>query len=125
MEGTPFCVGGVVNLQNGDNVKNYQITGLPIDKIFFVEFVGINAFAQSDQILFVSIEVTTGGRPGVYPIVLMGSSPYWDPTYPKRVFGSQQVNLYADPNTNITIAVARNNTNKDSRVIIELTGRIL
>lgn len=125
MEGKPFCIGGVINLVNGENVKNALIPGLPRDKMFLIEFVGVNGFAQSDQIIFVSVEVYTGARPGVYPIVLMGSSPYWDPTYPKRVFGSQRVILYADPNADITVAVARNNTNQDARVIIELAGRIL
>ncbi|MFT3866986.1 MAG: hypothetical protein QM715_00680 [Nibricoccus sp.] len=124
MEGNLYSTGGAVNLSNGENVKDFQISDLPRDKIFSIEFVGINGFAQQDQILFVSLEVTNGDRAGTYPIVLTGSSPFGDPAYPKRVFGSQQVALRATPNTSITVSVARNNTHNEARILFELAGRV-
>ena len=40
MNGEIFSTGGVVNLENGETIKDFQLTGLPKDKLFIIEFVG-------------------------------------------------------------------------------------
>jgi hypothetical protein len=125
MNGEIFSTGGVVNLENGETIKDFQLTGLPKDKLFIIEFVGINAFAQSGQVLFVGLQVHTNSVQGIFPIVPLGASPYSDPTYPARIFGSQQVRLYADANSHILITVARNNDTAGARTFVQLSGRII
>ena len=125
MEGQPFHVNGTVNLSNGEGLKDYTFTGLPKDKLFIIEFVGVNAFAQPGQVLFIGLQVQTHATPGIYPIVLNGSSAFSDPTYPARLFGSQKVKLYADPNSDIVVSVARDSSSNSCRAMINLSGRIV
>jgi len=125
MIGEAFCTGGVINLENGESIKDFHFQGLPKDKLFIIEFVGINAFAQPGQVFFVALQVHTNSRLGIYPIVPVGVSPFSDPTYPARIFGSQQVQLYADPNSDLIVTVARDNENADDRAFIDLSGRLI
>jgi hypothetical protein len=125
MNGEIFSTGGVVNLENGESIKDFHLTGLSENKLFIIEFVGINAFAQSGQILFIALQVFTNSVQGIYPIVPTGASPYSDPTYPARIFGSQQVRLYADPDSDLIITVSRNNDIADARAFVHLSGRII
>lgn len=130
MDGVPFFAGGTINLHNGETVKDFQLSELPQDKLFIIEFVGVNAFAQPDQILFIGLQVVTildiGPRTGLYPIVLTGTSPNSVPLpFPTRIFGSQQLRLYADLNSGLTISVARNNGDNDARASVSLSGRII
>lgn len=125
MKGEIFCTGGVVNLENGETIKDSQLTGLPGDKLFIIEFVGINAFAQPGQVLFIALQVQTNSVQGIFPIVPIGASSFTDPQYPARIFGSQQVRLYADPNSEILITVARDNDTADARIFVQLSGRII
>jgi hypothetical protein len=129
MEGSPFHTVGVANLVNTETLTEIKLR-TPLDKLFIVEFVGINGFVQPDQHLFVSLQVGAG----IYPIVLLGvltnavpigGSTKADPTFPVRRFGSQQLLLYADPGSNITVAVARDNGNADARVSVDVSGRII
>lgn len=125
MKGEIFCKGGVVNLENGESIKDFPLTGVPKDKLFIIEFVGINAFAQPGQVLFVALQVFTNSVQGIYPIVPSGISPFSDPEYPARIFGSQKVRLYADPNREIIITVGRHNATGEARAFIDLSGRII
>jgi len=52
MNGEIFSTGGVINLENGEGIRDFHLTGLPENKLFIIEFVGINAFVQSGQVLF-------------------------------------------------------------------------
>jgi hypothetical protein len=44
MSGKPFQVGGVINLANGEETKDIQLPKIAKDRLFLVEFVGINGF---------------------------------------------------------------------------------
>jgi hypothetical protein len=125
MKGETFSTGGVINLGNGESIQDFHFTGLPKDKLFIIEFVGINAFAQPDQVLFVALQVFTNSVQGIYPIVPLGTSPFSDPTYPARIFGSQHVRLYADPNRDLIVTVARSHDNADARAFVQLSGRLI
>jgi hypothetical protein len=126
MDGESFHVNGIVNLGNGERSKDFQFSALPQGKLFIIEFVGINAFAQPGQVLFAALQVQTNSVMGVYPIVLTGSSPFPDSTYPTRIFGSQQLRLYADPDSCLIVTVDRNtDSSKDARVEFHLSGRII
>jgi hypothetical protein len=125
MKGEVFSSGGVINLENGESIKDFRLSGLPKDKLFIIEFVGINAFAQPDQVLFIALQVSTNSAQGIYPIVPSGSSSYSDPTFPARIFGSQQVLLYADPNKDVIITVGRDKDTADARVFVHLSGRLI
>jgi hypothetical protein len=125
MEGKPFRTGGIVNLGNNETVKEIQLPKAPGGKLFIAEFVGINAFVQKNQDLFVSLQVITSSGPGIYPIVAAGMMTGSDPTFPVRRFGSQQLLLYADANSEITVAVARNNGTGLARAFIDVCGRIV
>jgi hypothetical protein len=124
MEGSPFHTVGVANLVNTETLTEIKLR-TPLDKLFIVEFVGINGFVQPDQHLFVSLQVKTNTVPGIYPIVLLGVSTIAEPKFPARRFGSQQVLLYSDPGSDITVAVARDNGNADARVSVDVSGRII
>jgi hypothetical protein len=69
MDGKPFHRGEVINLAQGDKVKETQLSKGPKNRLFIIEFVSINAFLQENQQLFVSLGVTTDSVTGVYPIV--------------------------------------------------------
>lgn len=125
MIGETFCTGGVINLENGEYIKDLNLEGLPQNRRFIIEFVGINAFAQPGQKIFVALQVHTNSRKGIYPIAPIGNSPFSDPNYPARIFGSQQVQLYADPNSDLIITVARDNDNAGARAFIDLSGRLI
>ena len=125
MRGRPFHTGGVINLANGEETKEIQLPKIPKDRVFLVEFVGINGFVQQNQSLFVSLEVYTGAAPGIYPIAITGISTISDPAFPARRFGSQRVLVYADPDSQVTVAAARHNGNADARIFVDLCGRLL
>jgi hypothetical protein len=44
MRGKPFQVGGVINFANGEETKDIQLPKIAKDRLFLVEFVGINGF---------------------------------------------------------------------------------
>ena len=125
MNGEIFSTGGVINLENGEGIKDFHLTEVPKDKLFLIEFVGINAFVQSGQVLFIALQLFTNSVQGIYPIVPTGASSYSDPTYPERLFGSQHVRLYADPDSDLIITVSRNNDTADARAFVHLSGRII
>lgn len=126
MDGEPFSIGSVpINLEDGESIKDFQHQGLPQGKLFMIEFVGINAFAQPGQVLFVALQVDTNFVKGIYPIVPSGASSSSGPEYPARIFGSQLVRLYADPNSDLIITVGRNNAHAEARVWVFLSGRII
>ena len=52
MSGKPFQVGGVINLANGEATKDIQLPKIAKDRLFVVEFVGVNGFVQQNQTLF-------------------------------------------------------------------------
>ncbi len=125
MRGKPFHTGGVINLANNEETKEIQLPKVPKDKMFVVEFVGVNGFVQHNQSLFVSLEVFTNGVPGIYPIVTNGTSTISDPALPARRFASQQVVLYADPDSQITVAAARHDGSGVARMFVDLCGRLV
>ena len=125
MHGKPFHTGGVINLGNGDETKDIQLPKIAKDRLFVVEFVGVNGFLQQNQTLFVALEVHTNSLPGIYPIVTNGTSTISDPSLPARRFGSQQILLYADPDSQIVVTAARHNGNADARIFVDLCGRLV
>ena len=125
MRGKPFHTGGVINLADGEGTKDIQLLKIPKDRLFVVEFVGVNGFLQQDQTLFVALEVHTNSLPGTYPIVTNGTSTISDPSFPARRFGSQQILLYADPDSQIVVTAARHNGNADARIFVDLCGRLV
>jgi len=124
-KGDPFQKGSVVNLNDGEIVKDCTLVTVPQDKRFIIEFVGVNGFAQLGQRLFVAIQATTNGYKGAYPIVLAGRSRIEDPAFPMRRFGSQQVRLYADPGSDLIVTVARHLGRDDARVFVDVCGLLM
>ena len=59
MSGKPFCMGGVINLSNGEETKDIQLPKIAKDRLFVVEFVGVNGFLQQNQTLLIALEVYT------------------------------------------------------------------
>jgi hypothetical protein len=122
MAKNPYQMGGVVNLVEGESVKDVSILTLPARKGFEIKFVGINGFGQPNQPLFFALRVSTQSRTGNYPIALTGNSEIADPEFPKRFFGSQQVELYADPGSELIFTVARRDTYAKVRVFVDMYG---
>jgi hypothetical protein len=117
-----FQTGGVINLAEGEESKDETLLVVPTDQQFDIRFVGVNGFAQPGQILFVALQVTTAGYLGIYPIVLTGTSPFSDPEFPTRHFGSQEVRLHADSGSDLLITVARHETHAGARVFVDVSG---
>ena len=124
MKGKPFRVAGAVNHLEGETIKDCELS-LPQDKLFIIEFVGINAFAQNGQDLFFALQVNEDSAVYTYPIAPTGSSPYLDPEYPARIFGSQQVRLYVGPGGKLIVTFARSGDNGDARAFFDISGRII
>ena len=103
MSGKSFRAGGVINLANGEETKDIQLPKIAKDRLFLVEFVGVNGFVQQNQTLFVSLEVYTSSVSGIYPIVTSGTSTISDLAFPARRFGAQRVLLYADPTAKLQL----------------------
>jgi hypothetical protein len=125
VDGKPFQTGGVINLANGEETKEIQLPRIAKNRLLVVEFVGVNGFVQQNQSLFVSLEVYTNSVPRIYPIVANGTSTISDPALPARRFGSQQVLLYADPDSQIIVTAARDNGNAEARIFVDLSGRLV
>ena len=125
MSGKPFHIGGVINLANGEETKDIRLPKIPKDKLFVVEFVGVNGFVQQNQTLFVSLEVYTNSSAGIYPIVTTGTSTISDPAFPARRFGGQRVLLYADPDSQVMVTAARHDGNADARIFVDISGRLV
>ena len=125
MTGKPFQIGGVINLAHGEETKDIQLPKIAKDRLFVVEFVGVNGFVQQNQTLFVSLEVYTNSVPGIYPIVTSGTSTISDPTFPARRFGGQRVLLYADADSQIIVTAARHNGNAEARIFVDISGRLV
>ena len=125
MSGKPFRTGGVINLATGEETKDIQLPKIAKDRLFVVEFVGVNGFVQRNQSLFVSLQVYTNSVAGIYPILTSGTSTILDPTFPERRFGSQRVLLYADPDSQITVTAARHNDDANARIFVDISGRLV
>jgi hypothetical protein len=125
----PYLKAKAVNLLDGNFSVSDSIVTIPANRLFMVEFVGINAFAQENQELSVALEVTTtsDGIPemGIFPIVLGGKMAGSDPDYPLRLFGSQQVKLYADPDSDLKIVVTRNGSFSKARAMVHVSGLLI
>jgi hypothetical protein len=121
----PLQADELIDLAGGETGKQVTLLTMPRGKRFVIECVGVNAFLQPGQKLFVALHVTTGNRIGIYPIVLAGSSTIADPAFPSRTFGSQQVRLYADPETNVDFSVARDDATGGARIFVSLSGMLM
>ena len=121
----PFQTGVVVNLQAGETGQQPTLVTVPANKWLVIECIGINAFAQPGQHFVIALEVTASGRPGIYPIVLLGSSTIAEPLFPARSFGSQLVRLYAAPNSAVMLPITRSSAQGAARVFVDLTGVLL
>ena len=121
----PFQTGAVVNLSNGEDVKDVVVCTVPAKKRFDVKFLGINGFGHPNQPLFYAVHVTTRSLLGIYPIPVTGISEIAEPQFPTRYFGSQEAILYADPKSDLIFSVARKNTTGNVRVFINLCGLLV
>ncbi len=121
----PFQTGAVINLSDGESVKDMVVCTVPARKRFDVKFLGINGFGHPNQPLFYAVQVTTKSLLGIYPIAPTGISEISDPQFPMRFFGSQEVILYADPKSDLIFSVARKNTTGNIRVFIDLCGLLV
>jgi hypothetical protein len=118
----PFQAGLVVNLHDGEERQQPTLLTVPPGKWLVIECIGINAFAQRGQIFVIALEVTTSGHPGIYPIVLPGSSTIAEPLFPARSFGSQLVRLYAAPTTPVLLPITRTPAQGAARVDVSISG---
>lgn len=121
----PFQTGAVINLNDGESVKDIVVHTVPARKRFDVKFLGINGFGHPNQSLFYAVHVTTRSELGIYPIAPTGTSEIADPQFPTRYFGSQEAILYADPKSDLIFSVARKNTTGNVRVFINLCGLLV
>jgi hypothetical protein len=121
----PFQAGAVINLIDGESVKDIVVHTVPARKRFDVKFLGINGFGHPNQPLFYAVQVTTKSLLGIYPIAPTGTSEIADPQFPTRYFGSQEAVLYADPKSDLIFSVARKNTTGNVRVFINLCGLLV
>jgi hypothetical protein len=121
----PFQTGAVVNLSDGESGKDVVVCTVPARKRFDVKFLGINGFGHPNQPLFYAVHVTTRSRVGIYPIALTGLAEIDEPEFPTRLFGSQEVTLYADPKSNLLFSVARKGTSGNVRVFIDICGLLV
>lgn len=120
-----FQSGAVVNLIDGESVKDVVVCTVPIKKRFDIKFLGINGFGHPIQPLFYAVQVTTKSVLGVYPIAVSGLAEIAEPEFPTRYFGSQETMLYADPKSDVIFSVARKNTSGNVRVFINLCGLLV
>lgn len=121
----PFQTGAVVNLSDGESVKEVVIYTVPARKRFDVKFLGVNGFGHPNQPLFYAVHVTTRSEVGIYPIVPTGISEIDEPEFPTRFFGSQKATLYADPKSDILFSVARKDATGNVRVFISICGLLV
>lgn len=121
----PFQTGAVINLSDGENVKDVVVCTVPARKRFDVKFLGINGFGHPNQPLFYAVHVTTKSLLGIYPIAPTGIAEIDEPQFPMRFFGSQEAILYADPKSDLVFSVARKNTTSKVRVFINLCGLLV
>ena len=52
MTGKPFHVGGVINVADGEDTKDIQSPKIAKDRLFVVEFVGVNVFYNRSSSFF-------------------------------------------------------------------------
>lgn len=121
----PFQTGAVINLSDGESVKDVVVCAVPARKRFDVKFLGINGFGHPNQPLFYAVHVTTRSLLGIYPIAVTGIAEIAEPQFPTRYFGSQEAILYADPKSDLVFSVARKNTTGNVRVFINLCGLLV
>lgn len=121
----PFQTGAVINLSDGESVKDTIVYTVPARKRFDVKFLGINGFGHPTQPLFYAIHVTTRSQVGIYPIAATGMSEIAEPEFPTRYFGSQEAILYADPKSDLIFSVARKETTGNVRVFIDICGLLV
>lgn len=121
----PFQTGAIINLSDGESVKDVIVCTVSARKRFDVKFLGINAFGHPNQPLFYAVQVTTRSHIGIYPIAVTGISEIAEPEFPTRYFGSQEAILSADPKSNLVFSVARKNTTGNVRVFINLCGLLV
>lgn len=121
----PFQAGAVVNLSDGESIKEAVLVTVPRKKRFHTQYLGINGFGHPSQSLFYALHVTTRSRVGIYPIAPSGISEIDEPEFPTRYFGSQEVILYADAGSNLIFSVARKNTTGNVRVMIDICGLLV
>jgi hypothetical protein len=121
----PLHAGEVIDLAAGEAGKQVTIWVVPQGKPFVVECVGVNAFAPPGQKLFATLHVTTAGYVGIYSTILVGSSTIAEPAFPARSFGSQQVRLYADPETNLDFSIARDDATADAQIFLSVSGVLI
>lgn len=121
----PFQTGAVVNLNDGESVKEVVIVTVPRKKRFHTQYLGINGFGHPKQPLFYAVHVTTRSRVGIYPIAPTGVAEIDEPEFPVRFFGSQGAMLYADPGSDLIFSVARKETTGNVRVFIDICGLLV
>ena len=121
----PFQAGAVVNLSDGESIKEAVIVTVPRKKRFHTQYLGINGFGHPNQSLFYAVHVTTRSRVGIYPIAPTGIAEIDEPGFPARFFGSQVATLYADPGSDLIVSVARKNTTGNVRVFIDICGLLV
>ncbi|HSA87078.1 MAG TPA: hypothetical protein VLE46_12915 [Nitrospira sp.] len=121
----PFQTGAVVNLSDGESIKETVLVTVPRKKRFHTQYLGINGFGHPNQSLFYAVHVTTRSRVGIYPIAPAGTAEIDEPEFPVRYFGSQVTILYADPGSNLIFSVARKNTKGSVRVMIDICGLLV
>ncbi len=121
----PFQAGAVVNLSDGESIKEAVIVAVPRKKRFHTQYLGINGFGHPNQSLFYAVHVTTRSRVGIYPIAPTGIAEIDEPEFPARFFGSQAATLYADPGSDLIVSVARKNTRGNVRVFIDICGLLV
>lgn len=121
----PFQTGAVVNLNDGESIKETVIATVPRKKRFHTQYLGINGFGHPNQPLFYAVHVTTGSRVGIYPIAPTGIAEIAEPEFPTRFFGSQVAILYADPKSDLIFTVARKDTAGNVRVFIDICGLLV
>ncbi|GJQ60914.1 MAG: hypothetical protein D8M57_03405 [Candidatus Scalindua sp. AMX11] len=115
---TCFQTEEVINIDIGTESNEVLVRNIPDDKLFAIEFIGINGFTTKGIDIYIALDVDTL----IYPITVSGSVPFNDPTYSWRIFGSQQVRIYVQPGQKINIHAYRKDINFAARTLVALSG---
>lgn len=116
-----FQMQEVVNIDIGKQFNEVVVQNLPSDKLFVIQFIGINGFTTKGIDFFIALDIDTI----IYPISVAGSVQNNDPGFPWRIFGSQQVRIYVKPGQKINIHVYRNDINFAVRAFVALSGVLM
>lgn len=124
---TCFQTQEVITIDRGEQKEKTSITKMiPANKLFVIEFIGINGFARNGLTtngvdLYIALDVDTNS----YPISVSGRVRDYASANSWRIFGSQQVRIYVKPGQELIITAYRENLDYDVQTFVALSGMLM